>query len=273
MAAKLGIVAGGGPLPARIVGACRASGRDYFVLALEGHADRAALGGAPQAWIRLGEGGKGIELLHRENVSDLVLAGPVGKPSLKELRPDLRTAAFFARLGKAWIGDDSLLSAVVHELEREGFRVVAPESLLGDVLAVEGVYGRVSPDEAARRDIARGIAVARETGRLDIGQAVIVQQGIVLGIEAAEGTDALVDRCAALRRAGEGGVLVKIRKPGQERRVDLPAIGPQTVERAAAAGLRGIAIEAGGALVVDRDAVVRAADRAGLFVVGVTVSA
>ena len=273
MAAKLGIVAGGGPLPARIASVCRATGRDYFVLALEGHADRGALDGTPQAWIRLGEGGKGIDLLHRENVAELVFAGAVAKPSLKELRPDLRTAKFFARLGQAWIGDDSLLSAVVHEMEREGFRVVAPESLLADVLAVEGVYGRVVPDDAARADIARGVAVAREAGRLDIGQAAIVQQGIVLGVEAAEGTDALIERCAALRRPGDGGVLVKVRKPGQERRVDLPAIGPQTVARAAAAGLRGVAVEAGGALVVDRDEVVRIADRAGLFVVGVAVPA
>ena len=273
MAPKLGIVAGGGPLPARIVSACRATGRDYFVLALEGHADRGALDGEPQAWIRLGEGGKGIDLLHRENVSELVFAGPVAKPSLRELRPDLRTAKFFARLGQAWIGDDSLLSAVVRELEREGFRVVAPESLLADVLAIEGGYGRIAPDDAARRDIARGIEVAREAGRLDIGQAAIVQQGIVLGVEAAEGTDALIERCAALHRPGPGGVLVKVRKPGQERRVDLPAIGPRTVERAAAAGLRGIAVEASAALVVDRDEVVRIADRAGLFVVSVAVPA
>jgi hypothetical protein len=270
---KLGIVAGGGSLPARLASACRASGRDYFVLALEGQADAASLAGEPSAWIRLGEGGRGIELLHGEKVSDLVFAGPVRWHGFKSLsRPDWRTVQFFARLGTALVGDDSLLSAVVKELEKEGFRVVAPESLLDGFLAVPGPYGRIEPDEEARRDIDRGVAVVAVLGRLDIGQGVIVQQGIVLGVEAAEGTDRLIERCGALRRNGPGGVLVKARKPGQERRVDLPAIGPQTVRRAAESGLRGIAVQAGGALVFERDEVVRLADDAGLFVVGVTVS-
>lgn len=273
MAGKLGIVAGGGPLPALLVSACRATGRDHFVLALEGHADAARIEGVPQAWIRLGEGGRGIDLLHREKVGDLVFAGPVRRPGLKELRPDLRTMAFFTRLGKSWIGDDSLLTAVVHELEREGFRVVGADSLLGDFRAVEGAYGRVLPDEQACVDIARGFDVVRALGALDIGQAVIVQHGIVLGVEAAEGTDGLIGRCGSLHRDGAGGVLVKACKPGQERRVDLPAIGPDTVSRAAASKLRGIAIEAGGALVFDREEVVRRADAAGLFVVGMAVPA
>ena len=271
MAPKIGIVAGGGSLPGRLVSACRETGRDHFVLALEGHADASALDGVPQSWIRLGEGGKGIELLHRENVEELVFAGPVRRPGLRELRPDLRTAAFFARLGKAWIGDDTLLSAVVRELEREGFRVVGADSLLADFRAVEGLYGRIAPDAEAQADIARGLGVVRGIGALDIGQAAIVQHGIVLGVEAAEGTDELIGRCAALHRAGPGGVLVKACKPGQERRVDLPAIGPDTVSRAAGCRLRGIAVEAGGALVFDRDEVVRRADSTGLFVIGVTV--
>jgi DUF1009 family protein len=118
-------------------------------------------------------------------------------------------------------------------------------------------------------DIRRGIEVSRGLGHLDVGQAAVVQDGMVLGIEAAEGTDALLARCAGLRREGPGGVLVKTRKPQQESRIDLPTIGAGTVTAAATAGLRGIAVEAGGALVVDRPAVVRAADEAGLFILGV----
>jgi hypothetical protein len=129
--------------------------------------------------------------------------------------------------------------------------------------------GRHVPDAQAEDDIAVGFRVVRALGALDIGQAAVVQQGLVLGVEAIEGTDALIARCAALRREGPGGVLVKAPKPGQERRADLPAIGRRTVEAAAAAGLRGIAVEAGASFVLDRVATAAAADRAGLFVVGV----
>lgn len=170
------------------------------------------------------------------------------------------------------LGDDGLLSALVRELETvEGFRVVGPESLLPESLATAGVYGVVRPDEQALRDIERGIDVARGIGDLDVGQAAVVQAGLVLAVEAVEGTDAMLERCRGLRREGPGGVLVKVRKPGQESRVDLPTIGVSTVEGAAAAGLDGIAVEAGGGLVVDRAAVVERADEAGLFVIGVAV--
>jgi hypothetical protein len=162
-----------------------------------------------------------------------------------------------------------LLSAVVAELEREGFRVVGPDQVLAAGLAPDGAFGRVLPDEQARADIAQGERIARALGALDIGQAVVVQQGLVLGVEAIEGTDALLRRCAGLRREGLGGVLVKVEKPGQEPRADRPTIGPQTVALAAAAGLRGIAVEAGATIVVDHDEVVAAADRAGIFVVGI----
>ena len=267
MAPSLGIVAGGGDVPVRIAAACRRAGRDVFILGLEGQADPDTLDA--DAWIRLGEAGRGLELLREAEVEELAVIGRVERPSLRQLRPDAWSARFLAKLGKAALGDDSLLSALVREIEREGFRVIAPESILDDLLAVEGPNGAHSPDRLALDDIARGVAVARALGGLDVGQAVMVQQGHVLGVEAAEGTDRLIERCARLRLDGEGGVLVKIAKPGQDRRIDLPSVGPATVAAAAAAGLRGIAIEAGGALVVDRDAVIAAADASGLFVIAI----
>lgn len=266
---RLGIVAGGGALPGRIAAACRASGRPFFVVALEGQADEATLADLPHAWVRLGAAGRAIELLRQAGVEEVVMAGAVRRPSLAALRPDRRTALFLAKVGRAAFGDDGLLRAIVQTLEEEGFRVVGPNDVLRDLTAGEGVYGAHAPDADAWVDIERGIAVARGLGALDVGQAAVVQQGVVLGVEAIEGTDALIARTASLRREGRGGVLVKVRKPGQETRVDLPVIGVRTVEAAAAAGLVGIAVEAGAALVVDRDAVVAAADRAGLFVVGV----
>jgi len=269
MAAKIGIVAGSGSLPRRLVDSCKAAGREVFVLALDGEAEPEEFTEVPHAWCRIGAAAKGLDLLRANDVIELVLAGGVRRPSIASLRPDWRAAKFFARVGRRVLGDDGLLSAVVKELEREGFRIIGPDQLLEAAGLPEGPLGRLTPDATALTDIEHGVRVARALGAVDIGQAVVVQQGLVLGVEAIEGTDALLQRCAGLRRDGPGGVLVKAEKPGQEQRVDRPTIGPRTVALAADAGLRGIAGQAGATLVLDRDEVVRAADAAGLFVVGI----
>lgn len=269
MANRLGIVAGAGALPLRLVESCRAAGRDVFVLALEGAADPATVCDVPHAWCRIGAASNGLALLRQNNVTELVLAGSIRRPSLAALRPDWRAAKLFARIGYRALGDDGLLSAIVEELELEGFRVLGADQLLDRALAPEGPLGKVRPDKQAEADIDHGLRVARTLGALDIGQAVIVQQGLVLGVEAIEGTDELLRRCASLRRDGPGGVLVKVEKPGQERRADRPTIGLRTVALAAETGLRGIAVEAHATIVLDRDEAARAADRAGLFLVGV----
>jgi len=267
--ARLGLLAGSGELPARIVAACRASGREVFVVAFKGQTDAATVAGVPHLWSRLGAAGEIIERLKAEGVRDLVMAGAIRRPSPLELMPDWRAAKFFSRIGMRALGDDGLLRAVAAELEGEGFRLLAPNAVLSELTAQSGPVGRLQPDEQGWADIRHGLRVAHELGRLDVGQAVVVQQGLVLAVEAIEGTDAMLGRCGALRRDGPGGVLVKACKPQQDRRLDLPTIGPTTVANAAAAGLRGIAIEAGAALVVDRAGTAEAADRLGLFVVGV----
>ncbi|WP_340119102.1 UDP-2,3-diacylglucosamine diphosphatase LpxI domain-containing protein [Pelagibius sp. 7325] len=265
----LGIVAGGGSLPRRLVEVCRDSGRGAFVIAIEGHTDPATVAGTDHLWIRMGQSEKAIGALRAAGAEELVLVGAVKRPSMTELRPDRLTFKFFARIGFKALGDDGLLGAVVKALEAEGFTLRGVDEFLADLLAQEGCLGQVVPDEAAWRDIRRGIEVVRAMGAADVGQATVIQDGLVLGVEAVEGTDALLARCGPLRRAGPGGVLVKLSKPGQERRADLPTIGVRTVAEAAAAGLRGIAVEAGATLVVDAPAVAEAADRAGLFLVGI----
>lgn len=271
--AKLGIIAGGGDLPGRLIAACRRDGRPFFVLALDGFAEPAVIGDAPHEWVRLGAAGEGFRILHSHRVAEVVMAGRVRRPSLADLRPDWRAAKLFARLGLKALGDDGLLRAVVQELEAEGFSVVGADDILGaEILAPEGVLGSHVPDEQALADIAHGIRVARGLGALDVGQGAVVQQGLVLAVEAIEGTDAMLGRCKALRRDGPGGVLVKTAKPGQERRADLPTIGVATVENAHAAGLRGIAVQAGGALMVDKAGLAARADALGLFVVGIAVT-
>ena len=266
----LGIIAGSGGLPRRVIESVRAVGREVFVLALEGEADQATVESVPHAWCRIGAAATALELLRANAVEELVLAGAVRRPSLTALRPDWQAAKILARIGYRALGDDGLLSAVVKELEREGFRVIGADQLLLGAALPEGPLGQVRPDCDAEADIAHGVRLARAIGALDIGQAVVVQQGLVLGVEAIEGTDGLLRRCASLRRDGPGGVLVKVEKPGQEKRADRPVIGPQTVILAAESGLRGIAAEAGATLVLERDEVVRLADARGLFVVGVS---
>ena len=272
MLPKLGIIAGGGVIPARIIESCREAGRPYFVIAIEEQTDPAILEASPHQWLRLGEVGKAIDRFKSEEVEELVMAGPVRRPSLSALRPDAWTAKRLAKAAFKSLGDDGLLSLLVDEFEKEGFRVIGTDSVLNEIIAPEGIYGQIRPDDIALKDIERGIEVASSLGGLDIGQAVVVQQGLVLAVEAIEGTDEMISRSGSLRREGPGGVLVKIKKPGQERRVDLPTIGVNTVEKAVQAGLRGIAVQAHQALIVDRAEVIRLADEKGLFITGITIS-
>lgn len=256
-------------MPALLVQACREAGRPFFVLALEGQADPAALEGVPHGWCRMGAAAKGEKMLRDFGPQEVVFVGKVRRPSLKELRPDWRALKVIVKATVRALGDDGLLRAIIREFEANGVKVVAPHELIEGLLAVPGPYGRVKPDRQARIDIARGMEAAKAIGGLDIGQAVVVQQGVVLGLEAIEGTDALVARAGALQRKGPGGVLVKAPKPRQERRIDLPGVGVETVEAVAKAGLRGIAVEAGGALVIDRAKVAARADELGVFLVGI----
>ncbi|HJS84402.1 MAG TPA: UDP-2,3-diacylglucosamine diphosphatase LpxI [Acetobacteraceae bacterium] len=267
----LGIVAGAGTLPAKVAEAARAAGRAVFVVGLEGFADPRILAPYPHAIIRFGAAGRILAALRAHGCRDLVLIGSVRRPSLFDLRPDAEAARLLARIGRAAFGgDDGFLSAVIRVLGEEGFRVIGAHEVLDQALAPAGLLTRAAPDEQAMADIARGVAVSRALGAVDVGQGCVVQLGFVLAVEAVEGTDAMLARCAPLARAGPGGVLVKLVKPGQERRADLPAIGPRTVREAARAGLRGVAFEAQGAMLADRDATVAAADAAGLFLLGIT---
>lgn len=275
MPPKLGILAGGGRPPALLIDACIRSGRPFFVIAFEGQAEPALVAprpdgrSVPHAWMRLGAAGRAVRTLRREGVGELVMVGRMRRPPLSSLWPDLWTLRFLIRHGGLPRGDDALLRAIVEALTGEGFAVVGVEALLPDLLAPAGPLGALRPDAEAEADIGRGVEAALALGGRDVGQAAVVRRGQVIGLENRDGTDALLAACAKARPARPSGVLVKMAKPGQERRVDLPTIGPETVEGAAAAGLAGIAVEAGGALVVERQAVAAAADAAGLFVVGV----
>lgn len=265
----LGIIAGGGTLPLRIATAAQSAGREVFIVGLEGHADPKALAGFPHVILRVGAAARMLRRLKAEGCTDLVMAGPVRRPSFFEIRPEADGMRLLARVGRAaFAGDDGLLKAVIRVLGEEGFRILGAHEVLDDLIGHTGLLTEIAPDDAALADVARGVAVARAMGAADIGQGCVVQDGFVLAVEAAEGTDAMLSRCGPLARPGPGGVLVKLVKPGQERRADLPTIGIETVRRAAEAGLRGLAFEGGGTILMDRAGTIAAANAAGLFLLG-----
>jgi len=269
MAEKLGLLAGRGDLPKRIINQCVGEGRPFHVIAFKGQTDPDLVEGRPHTWVRLGAAGKTLSVLKAEGVKVIVMAGRIKRPSVAAMRPDAWTLKFLAKTGAGAFGDDGLLRQLINELENEGFRVVGAHELVEDLLAPVGLMGRVEPDEQARRDIEKGFAIAHRMGDLDIGQAVVLQDGLVLTVEAIEGTDSMLERAGELKREGPGGVLIKAKKPTQEERADLPTIGVRTLENAHHAGLRGIAVEANAAIIVDQDAVSTKADELGLFLIGV----
>lgn len=268
---KLGIIAGGWKIPQDLVEHCQKTGRDYFVLAIEGNADKEFFKGndIPHMWIRIGQSGTGFKKFAEEKVQEVVMVGTIKRPTLSDLVPDLRTAAFFAKVGMKALGDDGILRALVNEIESEGMVVKGVHEVMKDLLVKDGILGKVKPNKQAYADIKRGVEVAWELGRLDVGQAVIVQQGLVLGMEGIEGTDELIRRCGSYKRKGDGGVLVKLRKPHQDMRLDLPTFGPVTVQEAKDAGLKGIALHTGNGLIVDEKAAIKLADKLGLFIIGI----
>jgi DUF1009 family protein len=274
---RLGLIAGGGALPVELATWRQASGDPAFVVRLKGFADP-ALRAFEGADVGIAELGRCFEVLARAGCDRVCMVGQVNRPDFSALKPDLRgLQALPGALAAARRGDDALLRYLLAQFEAEGFTVVGAHEVTDALLLEPGPAGRLSPDPSAQADLLRGFEVAAAMGALDIGQAVVVVDGLVLAVEAQEGTDAMLERCAALPQALRGderrrkGVLVKRPKPGQERRMDLPVIGLRTVERVAGAGLAGLAGEAGALLVLDKPRVIEAANRLGVFLLGVEV--
>ena len=267
---KLGIIAGGGSIPHRLICECQKQGIDFIVLAIEGNADKTLFDDTDvnHKWIRMGQAGTGFDFFAKSGVQDVVMIGTIRRPSFFDLVPDLRTAAFFARVGAKALGDDGLLRAVVKEIEKDGMQVKGVHEVMPDILVKSGVLTKRKPNKQEIVDIKRGVEAAFELGKLDIGQAVIVQQGLVLGVEGIEGTDELIRRCKEYRRKGGGGILVKLRKPQQDMRIDLPTIGPRSIENAHQSGLEGIVVHAQNGLIVDEAETIALANKYNMFILG-----
>jgi UDP-2,3-diacylglucosamine hydrolase len=270
----LAILCGAGAFPLEVAGEARRAGREPFLVGIVGATD-SAIEAYPHVWVRMGEVGKLFAALRARAIAELVIIGAMTRPELADLRLDwgaVKRAAGLAQLFR--LGDNGLLAGIAEIIEREGVRVVGAHEVAPRLLAPVGPIGARAASAEDEVDIAFGARLLAALSAFDAGQGAIIAAGRVVAIEAAEGTDAMIARVAEmrangrLRLAGPAGVLVKAPKRGQDLRLDMPAIGPKTIEGAIKAQLRGVSVAAGHVLVLERDLCAREADAAGLFAAG-----
>ena len=271
---RLGLIAGGGALPMAVAARCEAEGRPVFVVRLAGFADP-HLARYPGIEAGMAEIGKVLAALKKANCDAVCFAGLVSRPDFKSLKPDFKGMTLLPGIiAEAAKGDDALLRKILSVFEAEGYAVEGADDILGGETLPAGALGAVQPTPEQLQDLRKALHVAEKSGELDIGQGAVVCDGLVLAVEAQEGTDAMLARVAGLPadlRGSPGarkGALGKAPKPIQDLRVDMPVMGSRTVELAAAAGLAGVGGTAGKLIVMDRAAMVEAADRLGLFIWG-----
>lgn len=272
METNLCVIAGGGILPRKLADNFDPSGDRIFFLAFRNITDPEVVAGRHHEWLELGEVQKAIDAMHRNNVDKVVMAGPIQRPALSSLALDIRALKMLATGGLKAFGDDGLLSLVVKEIEKEGIKVIGIEQILSGVLTKEGLLAGPKPTKISWDDIKRGLQVLNSLGPCDVGQSIAVQEGIVLAIEAIEGTDQMIERAGSLQRNVSGPILIKISKTNQDKRVDLPTAGPETVNNAIRSGFQGLALEANNSLLLDKDRVIEIAEKNSFFVIGVDQS-
>jgi hypothetical protein len=270
----LALVCGGGSLPLAVADHVMARGRHVLLFALRGAANPEDFAGRDHIWVHVGQLGKLARIARAYGCREIVLIGSLVRPSLWSIRPDWTAVKLLPRIAAGFRGGDNhLLSNVAKLVEQQGFTLRGAHEVAPEILAPLGTFGRLRASTDDEADIALALDYLATAGRFDIGQAAVVVNRHIVAVEAAEGTDGMLARVAALRAEGRirvpKGVLVKAPKPQQDRRFDLPSIGPKTVEAAASAGLAGVAVIAGETVVAEPAAVADAADRAGLFVIGV----
>lgn len=274
---SIALICGGGSFPGAVADAIVRSGRQLVMFAITGWADPKVVEQHRHHWVALGQLGRFFRLARAEQCRDVLFIGTLLRPPVSQIRLDWQTIRLMPRILQSFRGgDDGLLSGMAHLMEDQGLRIVGLKSVAPDVMVPEGVLGRSSPSSRDRADIVRGLDLLATLGPFDVGQAAVVANNHVLAVEAAEGTDNMLRRIAELRGQGrvtspQGvGVLVKAPKPSQDHRFDLPAIGSQTIANAANAGLAGVAVAARNTIIADAGEVIAAADRAKIFVVGVS---
>jgi UDP-2,3-diacylglucosamine hydrolase len=272
----LAIICGGGSFPAAVADAVAARGRRPVMFGLKGWAEPQVIARYAHHWIAIGQAGRFFRLAKAENCREVLFIGTVLRPPIKDLRLDWHTIRLMPRVIRFFRGgDDKLLSGVAGVAESGGLRVVGVKDVAPELFVPEGVLGRHHPSDRDHTDIARALKLISTLGPFDVGQAAVVSDGHVIAVEASEGTDHMLARISELRGLGRVtspigvGVLVKAPKPGQDRRFDLPSIGPRTIDLVAKAGLAGIAVTAGSTMIAEAEQTIAGADRRRIFVVGV----
>ncbi len=267
----IAIFAGRGNLPVQIIAECKAKNYPYIIIAFKGQTPKEILKNEKHQWVRFGSVAKLFKILHAHKVTHILMAGAMTRPSFLEIRPDMKALS----LGVKTLllkGDDGLLQACIKILEeQEGFKVISPSDVV-DLTTKNKLYTTVAPTLENWKDINIGFKVANTMGSLDIGQGCIIQQEIVLSVEALEGTKNMIERTKTLKlmKKGMGGVLVKILKPQQDTRVDMPTIGENTINQAHKAGCQGIALQAHKTLLIDEQSIIKTANKHKMFLIGTT---
>lgn len=267
ISSPIGLVAGGGQFPLLIARSVKAKGRKVVAVAHKGETDQELAKEADALeWIHLGQLGRLIEILKAARVKEAVFAGTITKKRIFwDVRPDLRALSLWKTLKNRL--DDGILRAVASELEKEGILLLPTTAFLSDNLMPEGILTATKPTHEQMEDITFGLGLAKEIGRLDIGQCIVVKDKAVLAVEAIEGTDETILRAGRL--SGEGAVVIKICKPNQDMRFDLPTIGLKTIETMIEANAKVLAAEAGKSMFFDMAKAIDMADKAKIAIIGV----
>tara|TARA_B100000686_G_scaffold355327_1_gene472718 strand:- start:7329 stop:8147 length:819 start_codon:yes stop_codon:yes gene_type:complete len=266
---KLAIIAGDGDIPIKLVAECIKKNINYVLILIEGHGKDLKKLYKPDFVVSLSKIGKAIKFSKSAKVSDIIMVGGVKRPSFKKMIPDLWTAKFLAKIGSKISGDNSILSNLAKELEREGFNILSAEDILPNLICPKGVIGKFKPDDNNKKDIKIGFEIAKNIGENDIGQSLVIQNGLVLAVEAAEGTDSMILRSKSLKIEEKGGIFIKVLKPNQDNRMDRPVVGVNTLKAVLNSGLDGLALEANSIFILNYNSVVEFADNNNLFIIGV----
>jgi len=266
---KLAIIAGNGSIPFYLIEECNNIGREYCLIIIEGHGKKLSEKYNPDYVVSLSKMGRAVKYVKNLGIKHILMVGGVTRPSFINIMPDLWTAKFLTTISTKVRGDNSVLSKLTKALEKEGFIIIAPEEILPNLICPKGTLGKIKPNKQNNEDILTGYKVAKIIGANDIGQSIIIENGLVIAVEAAEGTDRMIKRSLILKKEKKAGVLIKVIKPMQDKRIDRPVIGINTIKEVKEAGLDGIALESNEILILNYNDVILYANEEGLFVEGI----
>ena len=267
-ASKLAIVAGDGSLPVQVIEKCIELGKPYSLIVINEHGDEVLKKFKSDFILHLNKIGNAIKFARDNDIDEIIMIGGIRRPPIKSMVPDLWTTKFLAKNTNKILGDNSILSSLAKALEVEGFKIIAIENILSNILSKKGVMGKISPGKSHLKDIKIGYKIAKSIGELDIGQSLVIEDGVILALEAVEGTSEMISRVEKYMKLSGEAILVKVLKTHQDKRIDRPTIGSDTVKQIARRGLAGIVLEANEVLIIDYKETISMANKNNIFIKG-----